>query len=788
MPDDAAPYITRELVEQTLSEFGYTTEAQVNPLHHLLIVDVFLASLDVRLAEDARIFALGEIVAVLIERQFFGHRRLHNIPTPVESWRIDDYKTYIHHDMRTKNAELLAWSILFHHDLHPELGLTKTEYSHWVSVSERTFKRYRDYAIRRLTHTLILEESTAWTQHRRRGLLTKLPANAPQHLIGRDVLLSETIDVLDQHEPHHVLITGANGVGKTMFTLALTRRLIDHQPLGNIIWLDSPPSCDYVRTVLYEHLVPEQSLLSLRDALLLLPNTLLVVIDQCDALLKNLDEFELLLKTCDQALLILTSRLRVTSIDMLLCVSLPELNEEYALEVVKRAAPIEDGLRISDDEARDIVVRVGGNPRALLMACQQLSAFSWHAIQQHIHGSLYQELFNGLSDNARLTWVAIALAALQTAALTDLKRWLHRDVESAITDLRHTHILDATINDDETYVMAHGAAGYVIGEWGQGGKVDNTLNVLIASLNTDVYVRSTAILPFIQHLLTVHSDKLANNQRYEWCEHLASEGIRAGYATVWKLILEAIPDLTRWVSLHLAYCACLRRLGEWDAAELQLEHRLHNDSVANGSNGHAETLIEIAILSRYRGRYELAYALLQRADNAARRAPHLRPQIAFEQARIALDRNRPHEIPSLLNDQEETPERNLLLAEAYLLIDKWARCQLLLEVCLNTPTVSPGQLASAHMLLGRMYDQLGDYARARRHCVLSLINAEKSGDVLTLARARSNLGAIYIHLGQYAKASRSLKQAQAALHILKDRVGLIVVEQNLRLLQTQVAR
>jgi len=180
--------------------------------------------------------------------------------------------------------------------------------------------------------------------------------------------------------------------------------------------------------------------------------------------------------------------------------------------------------------------------------------------------------------------------------------------------------------------------------------------------------------------------------------------------------------------------------------------------------------------------------MLARAHNAARRTTHLRARIAIEQARIALDRGQPHAVMSVLKDYPSGIDRDLLLTEAHAMLEQWSACQAILDSCIVNPEITPGQLASIHMVYGRMAHALNDHARALRYLTLSLMYAEQSGDMLTHARAQSNLGALYLNLNRTAKAQEMLNQAKHMLTSLKDRYALAVVDRNLLLLHSRIAQ
>ncbi|MDX2160617.1 MAG: tetratricopeptide repeat protein [bacterium] len=777
-PPEDETGIAPSFVAHTLREMGYAAapDGLVNPLVRLYLVEQALRDESLPSSPEARLFTLYNIMSNLVVGALYQRRGLYARPVAHDAWTLDDYRDAVQADMEADNADLMAFSLLYHCFIRVDLAISPAMFAAWSHVTDRTLRRYQAFAIKRLTHLLIDAERLARRQDRQRRLIGQLPSAQPPTLVGRDHLVETWIGEYADEPRLNVLITGASGIGKTALVLAVLHRLIAADCTAEVVWLQRPQSVGHIRKALEDRFIPDGSSIPLRDALPQQGNPAIIICDSCEDLLwQDAQAVDDILTECDTAAFILTSQVYqpLRHIDRHLALTPLDLEESAAL--VQRFTMPQDEARLHDEVMAAIFTEVGGVPGLLAVAARRLVMESWEQAKVSIHAMAYTTIYERLRKGTRLLWCALALLPT-TFKRTEAYLWSGIETEAALTELRQWAVLPP----EEQRIIESGARRFIEHLYAHDRDIQANIGELLAYVDKVSQSDVNAALPIVQHALLSDWLDINDERRLTWIDRCAEAGIRQGDAAIWCIILEQSLRALQPAEHLLWYGICLRRLGHWpeavDVLLRALDASRHNQ--ADPIQIQAHTALSMTL--RYQGQYARAIDHLAQAETTARQyAPEQLPLVRSEQARIAIERGRANTALKLLAGLPENANTRLLRAESHLLNGEPVQARHLLEPLTHDSTLEPQQEATLYALIARSYEGEGAFQAAYHYFAYSLVVAETCGDRLTAGRAQSNIGAVLLRLGQLQRGRAALLAAQRELIALRDVVGIAAVQHNL---------
>lgn len=781
------PTISQASVAQALNELGFAAKPIPNPLYYLFIVDLMLTDPSLPLGDQSRAYALHTLLVNLIERELATARARIGVPMPDAAWRLDQFAWAIGQEAVAHQPAITAWSLLYHRYVRPELAITPEQYSEWMVAHTRTYRRYHATAVKRLTHALIDAEYRARREHHQRRLLARLPSTAGTPLYGRDEHLLTALDQLQSRTVRHMLITGAAGMGKTVFAQALIRTFIDADQVVDVIWIDQPRSVAYIRDTVAANLLDEDSHFTVREVMLRSPS-MIIVCDECSQL-DDLNALEALLREYDSALVVLTSSVYLALAADIVQLNLTPLDETAVQAMVVHHLGVHEMDSYGGDMAAALSDEIGGNPGAIRAALAQLEVKPWNVIKSSVDQTLFKPAFEAQTPVAQSLWCAAAIYPQHTLHLSALHRLWDSVIDSTpLTQLRMALVMESGATQD-TYQLIDGAARFIRGQFATDPTIRGIIEALVIQLDQRIVENPDAALDLVQHLLLEDWIGLGEVRRIAWMRALWRIGVHRGGAGVWRLLLEPMHE----GDLQLGYAVCLCRLGEWQSADEQFERVIGMFGMAGDFLSQAHALLERSILARSQGEYERAEVMLQRVENAGRKIRHtpegvtLLNTLIVERAQVAADRRQYPLVLRLLETVPPSARMRLLQSEAALeQNDADAAREFARQAAVG--------LAETDALLGTVYNLVGRshmldsvFDLAERAFLLSITVLEQSNDRRGLARARSNLGVAYLHQGNNDSAKHQFTRAEQDFARLADTVGLATVRHNWILLRQRMA-
>ena len=318
-----------------------------------------------------------------------------------------------------------------------------------LNVSESSIYYRQRQAIAQLTEILNrLEENarTDWRDH----MVARLDLPTYSKLVGVDELSQTLIDtLLGKNEHFIVALDGLGGMGKTALADKVTRDLIDQMGFEEIAWTTAKqthlsslgrlkvesgrPALTF--PILLEKLADQFGVSSDSDMTQLkrqriVKNYLreracLVVVDNLETVADYRSLLPQLRANQNPSKFLLTSRLRLFEEPDVFSISLKELPEESAYELLREEAGRTGFSALSkstDEELQKIYDVVGGHPLALKLVVGQLRFRSLPRVlgrfetggqksPDKLFDYIYQEIWETLDDDGKMTLLALAQAS-----------------------------------------------------------------------------------------------------------------------------------------------------------------------------------------------------------------------------------------------------------------------------------------------------------------------------------------------------------------------------------------
>lgn len=781
-------------MQSALEALTYTARAAQpsSALLNLSLVDEALADAATPHSAVIRQVVLQALLADAMTAAYAAHRQAHGLPQPDPSATANDTERALLQDSRTASVELMAWAVLYVRYVRVDLSFDQQRIADNLGSDARTVRRYHQHGIRRLTEAMTTAEWQARARQREIRLLLNLPSTVAPRIYGRDALLGRLHDLHQGSKPHHVIITGVEGVGKTALVQAFLHDLIAHSSLDNIVWLSSPQTIEGVHAEVAARLLPVGATYAVREWLQL--RAVAIVLDDADALWHERDALDDLLQAWASALVMVAGTRYEALRTPHHLLRLGEIDRMAADELVREVltAHGEDGTGgVSDG----VWSAAGGHPLLLKMLTRSLDV----PVPQHSkdHAAHILPVFSAayaeLDAGERLALYAFVLMPAGEVLVTDvIDVWYGLVSPQDVNGLLHRSLLIAHALEVGILELPQAIRSYLLARLTLESPESDAVRRLIERLDRRLREQHPQSEQIAEHLLRTEIIALSPTLRQDWVLRLGQAALTNDTISPWRHFLHdevmASPDS---YALRLLYGACLRRLSVWDEAAEQLNKVVQDAGRGGDFATQAEALVEIATLERLQGRYDASRQRLQQAEAMCARMQmaDTLTRIRVEQAQIAIDTGLAAEAELLLTNLRDSLRVIALRAEARLLLGDIEDAEHLLSRAYDY--VAPGAMAMEarlRTLLARTYERAGLLEPAREHFAAALTRLEQSDDVFALNRARTNLAAILVSLDQFDEAGTLLRAADAEQALLGDAVGLTATRHNAQILRVRIAR
>jgi hypothetical protein len=318
-----------------------------------------------------------------------------------------------------------------------------------LNVTESSIYYRQRQAVHQLTEILINLEEQASSEWRER-MMARLALQSYAQLVGVDEPRSALGEALATKDDHFIVaIDGLGGIGKTALADQVTRDLIRMTSFDEIAWVTAKHThlsvmgrlqVDTGRPVLTfpmlidsladQFELPEEGIYSQLQRQQLVKRFLrerrcLVVIDNLETVADYRNLLPELQNWQKPSKFLLTSRLRLLDEFQVFSLSLSELTEESAFQLIRFEAKrtgFKDLAGASDTQLKRIFEAVGGNPLALKLIVGQLRFHSLPRVldrfgkREDVTTSLglfdyiYREIWESLDNEGKTTLLALTQA------------------------------------------------------------------------------------------------------------------------------------------------------------------------------------------------------------------------------------------------------------------------------------------------------------------------------------------------------------------------------------------
>ena len=829
------PLFDETTVYRTLERLRQAKPLGDTPLRHLVWIRQMIERSGPVVSPVGVEVVLGMALAGLIEENLVRLRAVEGLADGGQRDR-EAALAALREDFSRANAELEAWSVLYHRYVLLDLNLRVQDIAHTIGVSERQIHRRMRHGCRRLAGQISHREAEARARNRRAWLRLKLPPPAYTTLFDPGNALASLYDGVLSPPPFVTLLTGPGGIGKTALAHALAQRLIEEDRFLDFAWVSLTSQTAYAtllatlaRSLDYFYLA-ESAPADLEAGLRvrLAGQRVLIVLDNADYLDDYADSLARLAALIAPGHAILTARrqppsgapVRIFPLSPLDRTSFEALLREHA-----RLRRISQAERLGAGAVDAIYTATGGNPLAGQLVVSQLAFLPLERVLDNLARldtgeglSLFDRLFastwEALDDTARHAALAMLVLPPEGAYWHDLlaaSGLPAGELDHALQALITGSVVEA-IGEEPRYVM-HGLTRRFVEEqarqprWAERYRRMLSLAVERQSREDEV---STSSVDDLSHTLALLHRQTETGERPEvlgrHIAQLAPMARRSGQWLIWR-------DVLRYVSEHLQESeadpgtlartllelgVAYRWLGEMESALGVFEQAIQHFGEVGDFIGQAEALLELGKLHEMRGQTEAAYIAYQRAAATAHRyrVPHLRRQALNGLAGLALRNQRVEEALDLLNQalatfsDDEPPDGQTLslLGMAYLRSGDTEHA-----IAYQTQALARFEeeddfprLARTHLRLGMAYHAAGQQEKAFHHLTEGLALMQALGDALGRARILVNLGAIYAEEARWEEALETWHEAIALQQQLGDPVGMAYTWYNLADLRWQL--
>jgi tetratricopeptide (TPR) repeat protein len=803
--------LREESVEKALEAMRLGRDLRDHPLRFFLSVLNRILSPHVLSGDVAVQVTIFEYLAQLITDHLRQVRQLHQLDSPSRHYSEQE----LQRDFQQGNAELEAWSVLYHRYVCVERNLSMQQIADSVSQDQRTLRRRQQLGVRRLTLLLVRVEQGAWQQNIQQRQRLALPRSQSPRLVGATSLLETTQHLLTEIEqPCHVVLHGPAGIGKTAAALAVAHALVDSSRFDDVLWLDvSTVSPMESLTLTQEissrlglflpgNISPAQTLRAY-----LLTHHLLVVLDAAEHLFDDPREAKRALDLLASASILITSRARAPLYLECHQLAVPELSQERAFELLERKVT-QSGYRGSAEDFGAIWEAAGGNPMALQCALEATRSLPLSvALSRAPMGEIYREIWEQLPPDMRRVWLLPLMFSRGSMSL---------EASLLLTDLDESALFYALASlVDRALISLERERGFLIYHLQPVALTFLVVQVrhgaMTSANETAADFLSSALSRRVTQLAAVHDPEaaarvielsrqigLSIEARWQYAYALAPQLLSAG---LWRFWSEELKDLLRaeaqmpparvgWLNLMLGVAT--RWMGQLDDAQAYLAQA--KSRFGAGSVEMADVLVEASVTLRYQGVLDEAYRCAEEALGI------------YEQYEVPDGIERcVHEL-SQLSLEADLPDRALATLDR---LDRWSvrTWGIASQAYLGLRQIDDARRAASHLVallsveegpnrgralatLGQVYQELGEAREAVEYLSLAIDLLDQDKDLIGYGRACNNLAVAVLRDRSNQrevspeKVRHLLTRALRIQEQVGDEVGMAVTEQNLRWLSS----
>lgn len=784
---------------------------------------------------------LSEALTRLIVDRMISLRQTEEIPhqlpgNQAEAWDV------IRADFSRENAELEAWSVLYHRYVGLDLDWQMQDIASELGMSARNLRRRFKYGIRRLTEIIVQLETEARARNKRLWLELKLPPADTSDLIGVDRVLSHLVSLLaDETDESSVMVVGPGGIGKTTLMCAAVKKLIAEHRFANITWLSLQQVTVYHTVLAYLandlgfRQIGERNLADLEAALRSTfdHHPTLLVIDDAPQLDDIGQQIVRLNRLIVPGRLLLAGRQMPPAEISIRTQRIEPLTRSAFVTFMERVAR-ERRLSVASytTETFNLLhTTLGGNPLAGRLIVTQMKTLPLDRIMadlptlsvsgdQPLFERLFGTIWEALDDDSRRVAMTLVLLPPDGAYWHDILMMVDispERLDRALARLATESLV--VVGQPGPLYMMHGIARLFVEDRAQYPPYDRVYRqVLHAAIEreqveTDLRREDTSTGGEISATTLSYNLSLLHRELQTGSElraitrliqQLAPAVRRSGMWAIWQDAMIRVEEQLRQKGAHPADLArVLLELGVAHRWLGDLEHArdyLAETIAFSGESGEfvlqAEALLEMGRLSETMGQPAAAFEAAQRAASVAHRhgAVQLRRQALIQLVDLAL-RNEQLSKAGQLSQQildtfyDEKPDGAALSTHGMVLyhggnfpaaIDYQQQALAAFEADGDLPG-----MGRAYLRLGMAHHAQRDLDRSMSSLGEGLRIMEQIGDALGRARTLSNLGAVHLDQEHYADAFDLWHEAIELQYQLGDQVGMAHTWYNLAILQAK---
>ncbi len=678
------------------------------------------------------------------------------------------------------------------------------EISKKLGLRAATLYVHQERALTALTTIVAQQEANATEVNRLRRRTAYLPAPTYQQLIGVDASLKQVRNELRRgisQRGYPLVITGLGGIGKTSLALEASLAWINEEtpPIQQVLFVKVDSSklpggsssylLDQVLFTLGDQLdlplseIPnnEQRMRSLIEHLTYYPCLLILDNIETPTEVNLLIDFVAHLSKYMQ--IIITSRCEFNH-PTVVSISLGELAEEDALELLQVETERLDISQLSEGSRRKIYAAVGGHPLALKLTAGQVGKlpleyvlnglYRSSSVADDLYTRVYESSWALLSPVARHILLGLLLLPISGANWNDLKEAVRGSgfsaeqhiLERAIQQLSELNFLQISSNDNTKVYSLHRLTYSFLEQ--KIGLLDSDRASSIFSVQNEeqeskkivsagVQILLRQIRYYVQKLLSTSSEKPIQSE------------------TLLRLLnrCQRLDDMDHYVKLLENFGETLQRNSHLGLLEQHLEAALSKQDLTNQQRVKLASL-RVRVLVQL-GDQVLAQQVLKEAWSSA--------DTSALQANLYNREGVLLEVQGEYEASYKRYKRSLQLAESqndssliiiiYNNLGNWAYAQDRDEEAINYYTKSlemakqlnnPGYCAMAEGGLAMTLDDLGQHEKASRYHTAARAHYEQAGNLRGLVRTDLNLSYRALEAGKYREAkelsNRALKLAE----------------------------
>jgi len=783
--------ITNEYVRQALDQLVQNASSDlINPLQFLQLVDAHMLTADFTFFPYPRQLALGELLIAVIRRQYESQRWVYGLTSIRSEINLMDATEVIKEDAAITNPDLIGWSWLYFHYVEINLHMSQQKFCEIVNLDDRTIRRYQNATIDQMTKHLIRMEQEAREIRRINLLYLQLPHQGEvTDLLERE----RELELLKSSQSKHFQIVGAAGIGKSVFVEYFLQRMITDDKLDRIVWLQTPENTEYVLSYLNEHLLIENSTITIREYCSL--KRVAIVLDDSDHLHNDLTKLQDLLQELSGIYIFLTSCI-FKPLPSCFQVHLRELSLLATKEILSKLNPDYKEYFEFVDFGKSVWQSIGGNPFAIKLLAQNWSIFDIQSATFITLDKIFLDVYDSLSPPEHIAWLVLALLSHSTSTLMDLAEVFspHLNIDDFIA-LSRLHITETPNINSPNIGLTHSAHRYIQYCYETSLELQNSFSIFWNFVIRGADGLSPLILTLVENTLSFSWIKISPDDFLEAANRFWEKGVLKGHYSKWHSILSKYgtqiqPDT---IDLVLGYGICQRYLGRWSHTHSIftsiIEYAGHHGDFLR----QARALVELAILFRYQGDYRNTIEVLNHIDMLPDARLDLKTvnRVIIEHIELELEKDNLVGAETYLRRLPDSePRKNILQIEIYsrqfALVDTEI-LGLLGDKLFSDFGYSSSISARIHALMGRIWEKSSDIVSAMKHLSIALsLLLEQDNDPFALARVQSNLASLFIRNNHLLEARELLNSAQHIQRQIGDRVGLAATIHNQHVIDRKI--